>query len=127
VLILLVTGLSFALATRSETETTILRTPGMMYQENADGTVSNLYNYKVNNKTFDDKKIHFKVIGVEAKVRVIGNETVEVKRESATQGTMFIDISPSLLKKRSSKIVVGVYADDQLIEEIKTSFLGPVN
>lgn len=127
VLLLLVGILSFALINRSDTETTILRTPGMMYQENPDGTVSNLYNYKVNNKTFNDLPIEFKVEDVSATIKIIGSTNILVKRESASAGTMFIYIDPKNLEKRSTKIKVGVYSNGKLLETIKTSFLGPVN
>lgn len=127
ILVLLASGLAFGLLTRNDTETTILRTPGMMYQENADGTVSNLYNYKVNNKTFNDKIIQFKVEGIDASIRVIGNANVAVIKESSTQGTMFIDIDPKKLDKRSTKIKIGVYSNGVLLEEVKTSFLAPAN
>jgi cytochrome c oxidase accessory protein FixG len=43
----LLTGLGFGLATRSDTETTILRTPGMLFQKQPDGRLSNLYNFKI--------------------------------------------------------------------------------
>ena len=127
VLIALVGILSFALISRTDTETTILRTPGMMYQENADGTVSNLYNYKVNNKTFKDLPIEFRVEELDAKIKIIGKDSIHVKKESASTGTMFIYIPANQIEKRSTKIQIGIYSNGELIEKVKTSFLGPVN
>jgi cytochrome c oxidase accessory protein FixG len=128
VLLVLVGILSFALISRSDTETTILRTPGMMYQENADGTISNLYNYKVNNKTFKDIDVTFKVIEVPATIKIIGKTDVKVAKETSSQGTMFIYIKPTDLHKRSTKIKIGVYNQDgELLETVKTSFLSIAN
>lgn len=126
VLVLLLGILSFALISRNDTESTILRTPGVMYQENADGTVSNLYNFKVNNKTHKDLPIHFKVKELDATIKIIGLDSVISKKESSAQGSMFIYVNPKLLKKRSTKIKIEVYSNDRLLETVKTSFLGPV-
>lgn len=124
VLLILIGILSFALISRNDTETTILRTPGMMYQENADGTISNLYNYKVNNKTFKDIDVYFKVEEVPASIKIIGKSNINVAKETSNQGTMFIYINPKDLQKRSTKIKIGVYnTNGELLETVKTSFL----
>jgi polyferredoxin len=126
VLVLLLGILSFALISRNDTESTILRTPGVMYQENPDGTVSNLYNFKVNNKTHQDLPIKFKVHEFNANIKIIGLDSVISKKESSAQGSMFIFINPKELKKRSTKIKIDVYSNGRLLETVKTSFLGPV-
>jgi hypothetical protein len=53
VLVFLLGVLTFLLATRTDVDVTILRTPGMFYQEQPDGRISNVYDVKVLNKTFD--------------------------------------------------------------------------
>lgn len=127
VLILLLGILSFALISRNDTETTVLRTPGVMYQENTDGTISNLYNFKVNNKTHKDLSIQFKIQDIPAQIKVIGIDSVISKKEGSAQGSMFIYIQPKDLHKRSTKIIVEVYSEGRLLEKVKTSFLAPVN
>ncbi len=127
VLILLLGILSFALISRSDSETTILRTPGMMYQENPDGTISNLYNFKVNNKTYKDLNVQFEVIDIPAKIKIIGIDSIVAKKEGAAQGSMFIIINPKEIEKRSTKIKVKVISEGKVIETVKTSFLAPVN
>jgi polyferredoxin len=126
VLVLLLGILSFALISRNDTETTILRTPGMMFQENPDGSISNLYNFKVNNKTHKDLSIYFKVKDVPAKIKIVGMDSIICKKEGAAQGSMFIYIDAKDLEKRSTKLKIEVYSDNRLLETVKTSFLGPV-
>lgn len=126
VLVLLLGILSFALISRNDTETTILRTPGVMYQENPDGSISNLYNFKVNNKTHKDLPIHFKVKDINANIKIIGLDSVISKKEGAAQGSMFIYIDAKNLQKRSTKLKIEVYSNERLLETVKTSFLGPV-
>lgn len=127
VLLILISALTFALLSRSDTETTVLRTPGMLYQENKDGTISNLYNFKVNNKTHRELKIQFKVLEVDAKIKLIGDGKVVCNKEGAAVGTMFIYIEQKNIAKRSTKLKIGIYEGDKLLETTKTSFLAPVN
>ncbi len=127
VLVLLLGILVYAFVSRADTETTILRTPGVMFQENADGTISNLYNFKVNNKTHKDLLIHFKVDDIPAFVKVIGVDSVISKKEGAAQGSMFIYIRPEDIKKRSTKLKIEVTSGGKVLEIVKTSFLAPAN
>jgi cytochrome c oxidase accessory protein FixG len=53
--------LSYLLITRTDLETTILRTPGTMYSETEDGTIRNLYSVKLVNKTQSDVPVQFRL------------------------------------------------------------------
>lgn len=127
ILMLLLGVLSFALIGRSDTETTILRTPGIMYQENPDGSISNLYNFKINNKIHKDLKIKFLVEEIPAEIKIIGLDSVVAKKGSSLQGSMFVYIKPQNLNKRSTKIKIEVISEGKVIETVKTSFLAPIN
>ena len=50
----------FLLVSRTEVGISVLRTPGQLYQEQPNGQLSNLYNYKFLNKTYDDKVLSLK-------------------------------------------------------------------
>lgn len=126
IILLVLTGIAaFALLSRSDTVTTILRTPGILYQERPDGTLSNIYNYKVTNKTYKDIPVEFEVEGLHAKIELVGADTVTVKKGQSAQGSLFIIIHPAELEKRSTKINIGIYSGGQKIEDVQTSFLAP--
>ena len=127
VLLILVSALAFALISRKDTETTMLRTPGMLYQVNQDGTISNLYNFKVTNKTHRKLHIQFKVIESNATIKLIGDGKVFCEKESAAVGTLFIYVYQKDIQKRSAKLKIGVYEDGKLLETTKTTFLAPLN
>ena len=55
VLTLLISILVGIFISRSDVETTILRTSGMLYQRNEVGQITNLYNITLINKTFDSQ------------------------------------------------------------------------
>jgi len=126
VLIGLLGVLVFLLSTRSDVETTILRTPGMLYQKNDDGTISNLYNLKIINKTFEDIPIILKLeTPAEGKIVMVGNDPV-VKGSSKGESEFFVYLPKSILKSRKTQITISVYQNDEKLETVTASFMGPV-
>jgi len=116
--------ISVLLVSRTEVETTILRTPGMMYQKQEDGRVSNLYNYKVINKTNNDFDVRFELENVEGEIKMIG--TIDkVEKQGVLEGAMFIIMEKEELDGVKTKVEVGVYEGERKIETAKTNFMGP--
>ena len=62
VLIALVGILSLLLALRKPIEATIFRTPGILYQEIIEDHITNMYNIKVVNKSYDKRDITLRLI-----------------------------------------------------------------
>ena len=48
-----------------------------------------------------------------------------VPQQGLAEGTLFIEIHSSLMKKDKIELKIGVYSVDKLIETTKTNFLGP--
>jgi cytochrome c oxidase accessory protein FixG len=124
VLVILLGVLSTLLLLRTDVETTILRTPGMMYQKMDDGRVSNLYQIKMVNKTSNLLNIRFELLSPKGEIQMVG-DPLTVSGQSLAEGAMFVVIDPKSLQKMSSKIKIGVYSGDALLEEVGTKFLGP--
>lgn len=125
VLIILTTALSFLLFTRSDTETVILRTPGILFQERPNHHISNLFNYKIINKTNYAYPIQFKLENIEGSIEFISNKTPELKSGDITEGTFFIIIDEKKLSSIKTKIKIGVYHKQELLETVSTNFIGP--
>ncbi len=123
-LILLMGVFVVLLTIRSDFETTILRTPGMMYQERPDGTITNLYQIKMVNKTNADHVVEFRLESPAGKLEMVGNN-INLERQGIGAGAFFLVIKPENLEGLSTRVVIGVYANDELIETVKTKFLGP--
>ncbi|MEQ9217391.1 MAG: cytochrome c oxidase accessory protein CcoG [Cyclobacteriaceae bacterium] len=124
VLVFLIGFLVTLMVMRSDFETTILRTPGMMYQTRDDGSITNLYQIKIVNKTNASHDVSFKLLNPEGKVELVGSG-IRLKEQGIGQGAFFVIINPDELSQMSTKVEVGVYAGDELIETVKTKFLGP--
>jgi polyferredoxin len=126
VLALLVVVNIVLLMSRTDVETLLLRTPGTLYQKVDETYISNLYNYQVINKTAEAVPVEFKLIGdIPGRIRLVGKPPVAAAGKLA-EGALFIDLDKAALESRKTEVVIEVYSDGELIDEVKTNFLGPV-
>lgn len=114
----------YLLSTRSDYDATVLRAKGMLYQEQPDGKISNLYTIKLVNKTRDSMPVTLKVENMNGEIQVVG-KALGVKEENVSQGEFFVLLNPSDLHQRKTKLILGVYTGTKKVKTIKTSFLGP--
>jgi polyferredoxin len=125
VVLLVLIGIEVALlSTRTDYDATILRAKGMLYQEQPDNQVSNLFTIKLVNKTRDSMPVELKVENFNARIEVIGKQ-LGVKKEDISQGEFFVYLNKDDIKSRKTKLVIGVYTHNKKIKTIKTNFLGP--
>ncbi len=110
---------------RSETESIILRTPGVLYSEQADGRVSNLYTITVLNKTFDEKPVELRLLSpTEGEIQSIGDFTT-LEPQSIKEGRFLLILQKTSLTGPSMTITIAVVSGDEELERIQTSFIGP--
>lgn len=126
VLLLLIAAMTALLATRSDISATVLRTPGMLFQEQENGKISNLYNYKIINKTGREIPLTIKPLDGSIEIKMVGNEHIVVKQGDMAQGALFIYAEKKQLKKMKSKFTLGFYSGDELLYKTRTTFIGPV-
>ena len=123
ILIIALTAMSFL---RTDIEATILRLPGQLYETKENNIISNVFTYKLINKTSEDiADISFKLISHDGTIKLIGHEGFKLNSQDLMSGTLFIEIPKSKLKDAKEKIKIGVYSNGKLIETAKTNFLGP--
>lgn len=123
--LVLVSILTILLVTRKDVDATIMRTPGMLYQERGADSLSNLYNIKIANKTAYNIPLSLKVESAEGTVQIVGDSKVIVKKEEESSGTFFVILPKKAVTQRSTVLRIGLYQGDKKIDEIKTKFLGP--
>lgn len=128
VLLVLLTGLlTFLLVSRKDIDSTIMRTPGILYQERGADSVSNLYNIKVANKTNRIIPLHLELEGINGHIAIIGGHDIKVSRSGQGSGSFFVVLPNRVIHERKTTIRVALYAGGKKIETIKTNFLGPVS
>ena len=124
VLVVLVVVMGAFIFGRTDVETSILRTPGMMYLKHEDGRIKNLYNYKMVNKTNENFNFNFKLVDLEGEIEMVGQK-MHVEDKGVAEGAMFVIIPKENLDGRKTKIEIEVYSGDRKIETVKTNFMGP--
>ncbi len=126
VLVGLLVVLTSLLMSRTNVDVTIIRVPGQLFQEKEDGQISNLYNIKLLNKTFENLSIELVNEDGLGTIEWIGRDSIEVPGEGQIQATFFLTIPAEKLKSRKTKLKMSVYSEGKLIDRVKTNFLGPV-
>lgn len=124
VLVLLLVLLTGLLLTRSEIEATILRTPGTLYQQSADGQISNLYSVRVVNKSFAARPIDLRLQGIEGKISMVGGG-LTVPEEGLAETAFLVEIPRERLAGINTRIQIDVISGEQVLDSITTSFIGP--
>jgi cytochrome c oxidase accessory protein FixG len=126
VLSILLIAVSFLMLSRSDIETTILRAPGTLYNETQDGMVSNIYTYKMANKTHSDIEVSFVLKDLEGEIKLTGASSIKVLQGEVQQGSLLIFIEKDKIKSNRTDFQIDVISDNKIIETVKTTFVGPV-
>ena len=126
VLLLLASVLTTLLAFRTETETTLLRTRGQLYQDMGAGRTGNLYNISVVNKTFHDMPLELKAVSPQGEIRFVGPTLRNVRMDSIATAEFFLVLDTRELKGLKTPVTLEIRSRGKLLETVKTNFLGPV-
>jgi hypothetical protein len=115
------------LALRNDVEARILRLPGQLYEHKDNGIISNVYTFKLVNKTNEKiENISFKLRGFIGEIKMVSiSEAFEVEGQGIAEGTMFIELKQSDLSGDKNKLRIDVYSKGELIETTSVGFLGP--
>jgi hypothetical protein len=103
----------------------VLRTPGVLYQELADGWISNLYNIKVVNKTFGELPIELKLISPAGKLELVGGKLV-APAGNLCETSFFVKLPRKTVRFSNTPITIAVESDGKELSRVRTSFLGPM-
>jgi hypothetical protein len=127
VLVILIGVLAGMLALRNDVEARVLRLPGQLYEHKENNIISNVYTFKLVNKTSEAiKDVNFKLRKFKGEIKLVTNsETLEVEPQGLAEGTMFIELNQSDLSGDKNRLMIEVYSGDKLIETTTVSFLGP--
>ena len=126
VLVILTGILIGMLFIRNEVEANILRLPGQLYEHKEGNIISNVYTYKLVNKTTKDiPDISFKLMSHKGSINLVRHQLFTVPAQGLAEGTLFVEINNSALEGDKNKLNIGVYSGDKLIETATARFLAP--
>lgn len=127
VLTLLLSLITFLLINRTEVELTILRTPGILFQEQPDNKISNLYDVKIVNKTFNEFPVSLKLENINGEIKMIGTENLNVESQGIAEAKFLVILSKDDIQNMKTPLDISVSSSGEIIDVIRTSFLGKVN
>jgi polyferredoxin len=111
---------------RNDLEATILRLPGQLYERKENNMISNVYTFKLINKTSAAvPDINFKLLSHNGTITLVQGSGFEVPAQELSEGTLFIEINNAALTGDKDKLKIGVYSGDALIETTTARFLAP--
>ncbi len=125
-LVLLLVLTTFLMSNRTAVEATILRTPGVLYQEVESNKIQNIYSIQVVNKTPDELNVSVKLLEPKGEIQIVSGETLRVGAYALAESAILVQVPTDQLTTTQTNVVIGVYNGEELIEKIKTGFLGPL-
>jgi polyferredoxin len=116
----------YLLFSRAPVQAIFLRMQGQRYEKVDENTFSNVYNFKLLNKTADAKTYHFELMEPEGKLVTAAGETIEVEASALTEGAVLIYLNKDQMEGTSTDLKIGVYQEGELVETVNSSFTGPL-
>lgn len=125
ILFLLASLFTYLVTTREDIEVNILRTPGMLYQDQPNDRISNLYNFNIVNKTFEPIMVTLKIKNLNAEIKMLRSD-LNLKPSEVEEGKFMIIADKKVFSKLNTQVVIGVYRNGTEVTSFKTSFLSNI-
>lgn len=124
VLVALLAVLAVLLLTRSKFDSTVLRVPGQILQENKDGTISNLYRIKIVSKSMQTEPYHLSLEDKDARIEYVGKHLDSLYTGKSAEETFFIKVPAGKIRKRKEQYKLRVMSGDDVVQTRKVTFIG---
>lgn len=126
VLGVLVIVMGFLLRSRDRIEATILRQPGMLYQTHENGEFSNLYDFKIINKSAEAMDVDIQLLEpVGGRIEWVGQPEKHIDVQQLAEGKFFIYLNEEQLAGSRTEVKMGVYVNGELESTTESNFNGP--
>lgn len=125
ILIVLIGIFGVLIFTRSDVSGTLLRAQGSTYQMRDDGTVTNLYNLKVINKTSNPMDIRLEPVDPRFKIQVV-NPHLDLQKSESAEMSVFLILPKDEVKEYKTNVKIRILEGDKVVEEMKTTFIAPL-
>jgi hypothetical protein len=100
--------------------------PGQLFEHKADNIISNVYTFKLVNKTVADiEDVSFRLKSHKGTIKLVSGELLNIPEQGLAEGTLFIEINASALSGDKDRLEIEVLSGDKVIETTTTAFLGP--
>ena len=116
--------LAYFIYQRQDVDVTLMRSAGMLYQEQPGNYISNIYNADIINKT--DKTQNIKLVADDPRVKIKYIQAPgALTKESATKAVFFLMLPATSIRATKTDIKLKVVKENKVINTISTTFIGP--
>lgn len=126
VMLILIGVLSWFIFSRSDLDITVMRSSGMLYQEQPGGYVSNIYNAEIINKSNQRQQITIQPQDAAVKIKYIQAPTT-IASGGAVKVVFFVMKPAASINTPKTTIKLNLVSGKSVIETVSTSFVGPLN
>lgn len=115
----------FLLVTRPQVNTVILREPGLLFNELPDNRFSNFYNARFFNKTFNEMDVELRLLQpAGGEIRFLG-EMEPIAGQNQIERRLMVFLPGGALTGNQTSVEFGVYRNGELIQTVRSQFIGP--
>lgn len=126
VITVLIGVLCYFIFSRSDMDITLMRSAGMLYQEQPGGNISNIYNAEIINKTNKSQVITLNPEDPRISIKYI-QAPVGMGKGGETKTVFFIIIPASQIHAAKTDVRLRLISNKKIIKTVSTTFVGPVN
>lgn len=117
---------STLMALRSDVQTILIRSKGTTFTKEANGIISNMFNVRFTNKTYNPIDIALKLKGIPATVTIVGDTTLHVLPGQQKAAVLIIRMAQKDIHENNNPFELEVYDNQKLTETLKSNFMAPV-
>jgi cytochrome c oxidase accessory protein FixG len=116
--------LAYFIYLRQDVDVTVMRSAGMLYQEQPGNYISNIYNADIINKTDKVQNIKLVADNPEVKIKYI-QAPGALTKESSTKVVFFLMLPVKSIRATKTDIKLKVVGQNKVLNTISTTFIGP--
>jgi len=126
VIIVLFGVLTYFVLQRGEVDVTIMRSGGMLYQEQPGGYISNIYNADLINKT--DKLQDIRLVAADPSILIKYIQAPgRLDKEGSAKAIFFLMVPFDKIHTAKTDIKINIVLQNKVLSTISTTFIGPIN
>jgi cytochrome c oxidase accessory protein FixG len=126
VITVLIGVLCYFIFSRSDMDITVMRTAGLLYQEQPGGKISNIYNAEIINKTNKSQSITLTPEDPAIKIKYI-QAPVNIAYGGSIKTVFFVVMPASRIHSAKTDVRLQLISNHKIIQTISTTFVGPIN
>jgi len=124
IIVVLFGVLAYFIYQRQDVDVTVMRSAGMLYQEQPGNYISNIYNADIINKTDKVQNIKLVADNPEVKIKYI-QAPGALTKESSTKAVFFLMLPLKSIRATKTDIKLKVVGQNKVLNTISTTFIGP--